>query len=101
MKLFLILKKTGIPLWLRGQRVCHSVGDLSSIPGVGKIPWRRKWQPTPVFLPGKSHGWSSLAGYSFFFKLRLILVCTWWKRFQGTLLRMDNLIWKLDKPVFC
>jgi len=25
-------------------------------PSVGKIPWRRKWQPTPVFLPGKSHG---------------------------------------------
>ena len=33
-------------------------------PWVGKIPWRRKWQPTPVFLPGKSHGWMSLAGYS-------------------------------------
>ena len=33
-------------------------------PWVGKIPWRRKWQPTPVFLPGKSHGWKSLAGYS-------------------------------------
>ena len=33
-------------------------------PWVGKIPWRRKWQPTPVFLPGKSHGWRSLAGYS-------------------------------------
>ena len=31
---------------------------------VGKIPWRRKWQPTPVFLPGKSHGHRSLAGYS-------------------------------------
>ena len=31
---------------------------------IGKIPQRRKWQPTPVFLPGKSHGWSSLAGYS-------------------------------------
>ena len=27
-------------------------------------PWRRKWQPTPVFLPGKSHGHRSLAGYS-------------------------------------
>ena len=27
-------------------------------------PWRRKWQPTPVPLPGKSHGWRSLAGYS-------------------------------------
>ena len=31
---------------------------------VGKTPWRRKWQPTPVFLPGKSHGQRSLAGYS-------------------------------------
>ena len=27
-------------------------------PWVGKIPWRKKWQPTPVFLPGQSHGWS-------------------------------------------
>ena len=27
-------------------------------------PWRRKWQPTPVFLPGKSHRWRSLVGYS-------------------------------------
>ena len=33
-------------------------------PWVGKIPWRRKWQPTPVFLPGKSHGQRSLVGYS-------------------------------------
>ena len=33
-------------------------------PWVGKIPWRRKWQPTPVFLPGESHGWRSLVGYS-------------------------------------
>ena len=33
-------------------------------PWVWKIPWRRKWQPTPVFLPGKSHGQRSLAGYS-------------------------------------
>ena len=31
---------------------------------VGRIPWRRKWQSTPVFLPGKSHGQRSLAGYS-------------------------------------
>ena len=31
---------------------------------VGKIPWRRKWQPTPVFLPGKSHRLSRLLGYS-------------------------------------
>ena len=33
-------------------------------PWVGKIPWRRKWQPTPVLLPGKSHGWRSLGSYS-------------------------------------
>ena len=33
-------------------------------PWVGKIPWRRKWQPTLVFLHGKSHGQRSLVGYS-------------------------------------
>ena len=33
-------------------------------PWVGKIPWRRKWQPTPVFLPGVSHSPRSLVGYS-------------------------------------
>ena len=31
---------------------------------VGKIPWRMEWQPTPVFLPGESHGQKSLAGPS-------------------------------------
>ena len=33
-------------------------------PWVGKIPWRRKWQPIPVLLPGESHGGRSLVGYS-------------------------------------
>ena len=33
-------------------------------PWVGKIPWRRKWQPTPVFLLEKPHGQRSLVGYS-------------------------------------
>ena len=32
-------------------------------PWVGKIPWRRSWQPIPVFLPGESHGQRSLLGY--------------------------------------
>ena len=32
-------------------------------PWVGKILWRRKWQPTPVFLPGKFHGQRILVGY--------------------------------------
>jgi len=33
-------------------------------PWIRKIPWRRKWQPTPVFLPGKFHRKRSLVGYS-------------------------------------
>ena len=33
-------------------------------PWVRKISWRRAWQPTPIFLPGKSHGQRSLAGYN-------------------------------------
>ena len=33
-------------------------------PWSGKISWRRKWQPIPLFLPGKSHGQKDLAGYS-------------------------------------
>ena len=40
-------------------------GDAGSISGLGNIPWSRKWQPTPVLLPGLScHGQMSLAGYS-------------------------------------
>jgi len=45
-------------------KVCLQCGRLGLNPWVGKIPWRRKWQPTLVFLPGKSHGWRSLADYS-------------------------------------
>ena len=40
-----------------------NAGDTSLIPG-SKIPWRRKWQPTPVFLHGRSHGKRTLVGYS-------------------------------------
>ena len=48
----------------RINRVCLQCGRPGFNLWGGKIPWRRKWQPTPVFLPGKSHGWRSLAGYS-------------------------------------
>ena len=57
------------PRW-RWERTCLpmqvSIRDLSFKfdPWVEKIHWRRKWQPTPVFLPGESHGQRSLAGYS-------------------------------------
>ena len=42
----------------------YNAEDLGSIPWMGKIPWRRAWQPTAVFLPGESHEERSLAGYS-------------------------------------
>jgi len=44
-----------------------SAGDVKRCrldPWVGKIPWSGKRQPTPVFLPGESHGQRSLVGYS-------------------------------------
>ena len=44
------------------ESACN-IGDLGSISGVGKIPWRREWQPTPVFLPGEFNGQRSLVGY--------------------------------------
>ena len=47
-----------------GKSVCLQCGRPGFNPWVGKIPWRRKWQPIPVFLPGKFHGQRSLAGYS-------------------------------------
>ena len=50
--------------WLRLQRICLQCGRPGFDPWVGKIPWRRKWQPTPVFLPGESHAQRSLVGYS-------------------------------------
>ena len=40
------------------------IRDVGSVPASRKMPWRRKWQPTPVFLPGESHGQRSLVGYS-------------------------------------
>ena len=54
----------GLPWWLRLLSVCLQWGRPGFNPWVGKISWRKKWQPTPVFLPGKSHGWRSLLGYS-------------------------------------
>ena len=41
----------------------EEIRDTGSLPGFRKIPWRRAWQPTPVFLPGESHRQRSLAGH--------------------------------------
>ena len=54
----------GLPWWLSGKvSACQCKRHRFDL-WVRKIPWKRKWQPTPVFLPGKSHGQRSLAGYS-------------------------------------
>ena len=68
-----------MPLWLRGSKnidyyptslVAQTVKHLSTmwetwVQSLGQeVPWRRKWQSTPVLLPGKSHGQRSLVGYS-------------------------------------
>ena len=54
------------PSSLVAQTVKHLLqcGRPGFDPWIGKIPWRRKWEPTPVFLSEKSHGWRSLVSYS-------------------------------------
>ena len=46
------------------SNVCLQCGRPGFDPWVEKIPWRKKWQPTPVLLPGKFHGRRMLVGYS-------------------------------------
>ena len=46
------------------SQVALVVKNWPANPWVGKIPWRRAQKPTPLFLPGESHGQRSLAGYS-------------------------------------
>ena len=54
----------GFPSGSLGKESACNEGDKGISPWVGKIPWVEKWQPTPVFLPGKPHGQRSLVGYS-------------------------------------
>ena len=55
---------SGLHRWLSGKEFACRCRRSGFDRGVGKIFWRRKWQPTPVFLLGKSHGQRSLAGYN-------------------------------------
>ena len=54
----------GLPRWFSGKESTCQCRRYRFNPWVRKIPWRGKWQPTPVFLPGESHGQRSLVGYS-------------------------------------
>ena len=54
----------GFPGSSEGIESACNVGDLGSIPGLERSPWRREWLPIPVFWPGEFHGQRSVAGYS-------------------------------------
>ena len=56
--------KKGFPWWLSNKESAWQCRRHRFDPCVGKIPWRRKWQPTPIFLPEKFSGQRSLVGYS-------------------------------------
>ena len=63
--IFLVSKdKWWLPWWLSGKESTCQCRRCRFDPGVRKIPCRRKWQPTPVVLPGKSCGQRDLAGYT-------------------------------------
>jgi len=60
-------KYLGLPRWLSSKESACDAGDIMRYrfdPCVGKVPWRRAWRPTQVFLPGESHGDRSPVGYS-------------------------------------
>ena len=62
----LLMPLVGFPGGASGKEPafqCRRHRRLRFDPWVGKIPWRRAWQPTLLFLPGESHGWRSLVDY--------------------------------------
>ena len=59
--LLVLYKQEELPWWLRSKKQHRR---LRVNPWIGKNPWRRECQPTPVFLPGESHGQKSLEDYS-------------------------------------
>ena len=58
------LSASQVVWWYRIRLPMQETPDTGSDPWVGKIPWRREWWPTPVFLPGECLGQNSLASYS-------------------------------------
>ena len=63
----IVKESAGLPEWLSSKDPacqCRRHRRRGFNPWVGKIPWSRKWQPTPVFLPGEFHEQKSKAGYS-------------------------------------
>jgi len=59
-----VLPRVGFPGGSVVKNLLANAEDAGSVPGLILVSWRRKWQATPVFLPGKFHGQRSLVGYS-------------------------------------
>ena len=59
-----LLYFAGFPWWLSSKELTCQCKRHRFYPWVRKMPWRRKWQHTPVFLPGEFHGQRRLVGYS-------------------------------------
>ena len=78
----------GLPWWLRGKEPTCQCRRRRFDPWVGKIPWRKKWQPTPVSLPGEFHGQWSLEGYQSVGSQRL---SDW----------IDNMLDNMHIPILC
>ena len=55
--------KPELPSWLSNKESAYQCRRGGFYPWVRKIPWRRAWQPSPLFLPGESHGQRALVGY--------------------------------------
>ena len=82
----------GLPKWHGGNEPacqCRRQKRHGFHPWVGKIPWRRAWQPTAVFLPGESHGQRSLAG------------CSPWGRKESGLKRLGRVGGDSPEAAFC
>ena len=58
------MRHMGFPRGSDGKESACNSGEPGFNPWIGKIPWRREWQPTLIFLPGESHGQRSLSGCS-------------------------------------
>ena len=90
----------GLPRWSSSKEGACQCRRHRVDPWVGKIPWRRKWQPTPVFLPEKLHEQRSLVGYSPHKELDMTErdwvtehTCSSFRDIRGSLL------WMLQSPI--
>ena len=99
-----VLIRKGLPRWLSDIEFacqCRRCRRHEFAPWIRQIPWRRKWQLAPVFLPGKSHGQRSLAGYSPWDHKRVglcIFICVYLKNGYFQIVVLEK---ALESPLDC